>query len=275
MTIDESDAGAQLVKAGLAIAGEVAGAGVGLLSAGPPGALVGAAAGAVLGQVAEEFGQRILGRRERARAGAVIIYAASAIMDGYKAGRRLRDDGFFEARDGRSSAEEIAEGVAMAARDAFEERKLPHIGYLYASAAFHSELDAHLCASVLRDARDLSWRQYVLLAAVHRGDRLPLPDIEIMLKDGRDWSGWGVRHELERLYWNGFIGAPSKKTGRTGLSLFNLALREQRLAHRGAILHSMLQLDEIPDEEILLLHKSLEVNADDNAGAGGDVDAGV
>jgi hypothetical protein len=256
MPSDNEDKARDLVQAGAVITGDMVGAGVGLIFGGPVGAVLGAGAGSVLGAVAQELAGRVLGKRERARAGAVLVYAATAIRDALGSGERLRDDGFFEERDGRSSAQEIAEGVALAARDAFEERKLPFLGNLYANAAVHEEVDAHACATALRDATNLSWRQYTLLAAVGRNDRLPLPDVAISV-GGTDWSSWGTRHELERLYTDGYFAASRRETTRLGLPLFNLALRDQKLSTRGFLIHQMLNLDELPDAEVLPLHAAL------------------
>jgi hypothetical protein len=256
MVRDDEAKARELVQAGSVIAGDMVGAGIGLIFGGPAGAVLGAGAGSALGAVASEFAGRVLGKRERERTGAVIAYAAAAIGEALGDGAQLRDDGFFVERDGRSSAREIAEGVALAARDAFEERKLPFLGNFYASAALDPALDAHLCAAMLRDATSLSWRQYTLLAAVGRSERLPLPGVEISL-GGPDWATWGVRFEFNQLYEANYFAAPRKETPRARLPLFNLTLRDQRLASRGMVLHHMLNLDEVPDHDVLPLHDAL------------------
>lgn len=256
MGIEDNDAGRRLVEAGSAITGDAAGAAIGLVFAGPLGAIGGAIAGTALGVAAGEYGRRLLGSRERARAGAVIQHAAEAIAQELGSGARLRDDGFFEHRDGRSSAETIAEGVILAARDAFEEMKLPYLGRLYAQAAVHPELDAALCASVLRDASNLSWRQLVMVAAVGRSETLPLPAVEVSLS-GSDWSSWGASLEMEQLHEQGFMSGPTKYTEGIELPLINTALREQRLSDRGRILHQLLGLDHVSDGEVLAIHDLL------------------
>jgi hypothetical protein len=256
MSTEDSDAGRRLVEAGSAITGDAAGAAIGFVFAGPLGAIGGAIAGSALGLAAREYGSRLLGYRERARAGAVIQHAAEAISEALGAGARLRDDGFFEHRDGRSSAETIAEGVVLAARDAFEEMKLPYLGRLYAQAAMHPELDAALCASVLRDATNLSWRQLVMIAAVGRNDRLPLPAVEVSLS-GSDWSSWGASLEMGQLHEQGFMSGPTKYTEEIELPLINTALREQRLSNRGLILHQLLGLEYVPDGEVMAVHDLL------------------
>lgn len=149
--------GPDLVNAGAEIAGSTAGAAVGLVFAGPAGALAGAAAGPILsrtlGRVASEFGQRILGHRERVRAGAAVAFAAERLEALTRDGAAIRDDGFFsDLPDGRNQAREVAEGVLLAARSAYEERKVRHIGYLFATVAVLPEIDSGLAALALRRA---------------------------------------------------------------------------------------------------------------------------
>ena len=95
-------------------------------------------------------------------------------------GAELRQDGFFdETPDGRNAAREVAEGVLLTARDAFEERKVRYIRYLFANVAVYDAIiDAGLAALMLGRAEAQTWRQYVLLATVARAEEQPLPDGE-------------------------------------------------------------------------------------------------
>jgi hypothetical protein len=191
----EHGSGRDLVSAGAEIAGSTAGAAVGLVFAGPAGALAGAAAGPILnrtlGRVANEIGQRVLGHRERVRAGAAVAYAAERFEALAERGATIRDDGFFtDLPDGRNQAREVAEGVLLAARNSYEERKVRHIGYLFANVAVLPEIDSGLAALALRRAEELTWRQYVVLAAVHRHERRPLPPGQLS-DDPGEWMPWG------------------------------------------------------------------------------------
>ncbi len=246
----------RLLESGGVIAGDVVGSGLGFVFGGAAGAMAGSGVGSVLGALAGEASQRVLSDRERVRTGAVLVYAADAINRKLGSGARLRDDGFFERRDGRSSADEIAEGVALAARDTFEERKLPFLGHVFAMAAVEPELDAHLCAVVLRDAETLSWRQYTLLAAIDANDRLPLPDVDLS-SQADSWTTWGIHRELMELYDAEYLTAPAKRTPRMHLTLHNFALREQRLASRGRVVADMLNLSVVPATDILEVHRLL------------------
>ena len=263
----EEGPGRDLVEAGADMTGSAVGAAVGLLFGGPVGALGGAAAGPAASRAlrwaAVELGQRVLGRRERARAGAAVLFAAERLRDLLESGSGLRDDGFFADRPGgRNAGREIAEGVLLKARDAFEERKVRHIGYLFANVAVLNDIDAGLAAMALERAESLTWRQYVLLAAVGRADRLPLPAGELG-DDPGGWAAWGTRREFRDLHEAGYLRAEAKKTVHRGLRVPNTALPDQRLAHQGLLMHQLLALDVIPDSDVLRIHTALELRGDD------------
>src|SRR4051794_11116728 len=85
----------KILEAGAEIAGTTAGAGAGLVLAGPEGALAGAGLGAFLSAGLKEFAGRMLSRREEARVGAACSFAAIAIQERLGSGDELRSDGFF------------------------------------------------------------------------------------------------------------------------------------------------------------------------------------
>ncbi len=165
--------GGELHESATSIAGDVAGAAAGLFLGGPEGALIGAAIGTpasvALSWGVQEVGSRALGRRGRARAMGAAAFAAERLRELREAGLPIRNDGFFDdLPSGRNAGREVAEGVMMAAHDAFEERKVRHIGYLYANVATHGEVDAALASALLTNAQELTWRQYTLLSVLGR-----------------------------------------------------------------------------------------------------------
>src|SRR5450759_2533720 len=88
----------RLIQAGSDIVGTVSGAGLGLLIAGPPGALAGAGMAPVfstLVSMGAEFAQRRLSPRELTRVGALIEFTSRRVRENVDAGREIRDDGFF------------------------------------------------------------------------------------------------------------------------------------------------------------------------------------
>lgn len=266
--IPNDERGRTFLDAGTEIAGSTTGAVAGLFVGGPTGAVAGAALGPAAAQVlrwvAAEVGDRLIDRRGRARAMAAVIYAGERLEALRGEGAELRLDGFFdETPEGRNAAREVAEGVLLTARDAFEERKVRHIGYLFANVAVHDEIDAGLAALMLRRAEALTWRQYVLLAAVARAEKQPLPAGE--LSDDPDaWHGWGLRRELRDLYEAGYLHGGSKETPNMGLPYPNLTLSALRLAHQGVLVHHLLSLDLIPDKDATEVRDGLRLPATPN-----------
>jgi len=137
----KSDALNSLIGIGSDIAGGVAGAAIGLIAAGPEGAVAGGAASPLikhtLRRIAIEIKQRILGQREVIRIGATLAYAAAKIKEKIEAGQQIREDDFFKEQEGeRPAAEEIAEGVLLAAQREHQEKKLQFYGNLLANIVF-------------------------------------------------------------------------------------------------------------------------------------------
>lgn len=262
--------GRELVATGADIAGSAAATAVGLLFAGPVGAIAGAALGPMVTEgirrVTEEVAERVLGPRERARAGAAIAFAVQRLEQLAANGAKIRGDGFFDdLPSGRNAARETVEGVLLAARRSFEERKVRHLGYMIANIAVHPEVDPALAAHLLQRAEGLTWRQYVMLAAVGRAQELPLPPGTIDFQ-AKDWEGWGAKAEFLSLFEGYYFRAPDKTTEFADLPLINTEMSEQRLSAQGRLMLALLSLDEISDNDVLEVHRLLAVESDE-AGA--------
>jgi len=176
---DNSNAVDRLIGLGAEIAGGIGGAAMGLLVAGPAGALLGGAASPALAHtlrlVAAESVKRALGRRERTRIGATLVFAAQKIQENLDTGRQIRQDEFFQEQPGkRSSAYEVAEGVLVAVQREHEESKLRYYGNLLGNLAFHPEFDRAQCNVLIRLAQQLSHRQLCLLVIFSNRQRFVL-----------------------------------------------------------------------------------------------------
>jgi hypothetical protein len=159
----------ELVAPGAGIVGGVAGTAIGLITAGP----VGAFAGAVLGPTVEyaclrlgsEFMHRQISEREVVRIGGALAVAVTRINERLEKGEQLRQDGFFAAEGfQRSAANEVGEGVLLAAQREHEEKKVPLLGSLLASIAFDSEISRPQANLLLRLGEELSYQQLCVLA---------------------------------------------------------------------------------------------------------------
>src|SRR5437016_14366254 len=99
------------------------------------GAVAGGALAPIIGvgfrRAATDLAERLLGDRERLRVGAVIALTSDEIRQRLDNGELHRRDDFLDQSGGRrSTAEEIAEGVLLAAQREYEESKLPLLAKL-------------------------------------------------------------------------------------------------------------------------------------------------
>jgi hypothetical protein len=157
-----------LIEVGSEISGNLAGAAIGFLLAGPPGAFAGAAATPLLTRtvrVAADFAKRQLSHREEVRVGATIAYASAKIQERLAHGAIIRQDDFFRDAPGdRATAEEIVEGVLRAAQRDHEERKLQFYGKLIANITFRPDIDRYQANLFIRLAQQMSYRELCLTA---------------------------------------------------------------------------------------------------------------
>jgi hypothetical protein len=174
---NESALVVELVETGSDLVGAVTGAAIGLIG-GPAGAFGGAVAGVgaarAVKHVGSEIRRRVLAPREEARVGGALTLIIVSIGDELQKGRFPRSDGFFEAHGtDRAAAEELLEGVLLRARDAFEEKKVPLLGALYASIAFDEWISPAHGNLLLQLASSLTYQQLVAMSVMLDGSRAP------------------------------------------------------------------------------------------------------
>ena len=188
---------------------------------------------------------------ERARAGAVLAFAAELAVTRSHQGRAVRTDGFFSVRSmARSSAERLVESVVRAARDTTEDRRVRHLGYLVAEVAVSPDIDPALADRALHLAGSCSWRQLALLAAVGRRERSPLP-LTPLDDDPRSWRAWGARQDLADLQLAGLLDPPPAVPRLGGAVLPRLRPADLRLTRRGVLVHRLLALDFMREDDVL------------------------
>ncbi len=154
--------------------------------AGPQGVIAGAFVGTVVEYALDDFGQRMLSRREAGRIASVAEMAARAIAQKLQAGEKLRDDGFFDARSGAdSSASELVEGIFLKAKNEHEKLKLPYVAKFMANACFASAHSPANLTYLLSLAESLTYRQMCELkfAALYKA-YIVGESFDISLNDG-------------------------------------------------------------------------------------------
>jgi hypothetical protein len=237
---------AEVISLGANIAGAVGGGLVGGLIAGPLGLVLGGFAGPLL----TEFAQRTLGRREKARIGALYRFVAVKAQANLDAGKIVRQDGFFSSKvDGdKADAEEIIEGVMLAAQREHEEKKVRYYANLLANIAFDSsvsKVDANLLIKV---GAGLSYRQLCLLAIFGgssiegdlRSENYTLVNTAIRR------PVVSALHEVFDLERMGLIACEGKFLfGITNVEPVNMIVEGT-----GQTLARLMELNEIPDEDL-------------------------
>lgn len=242
----KSEGLSSLLNAGAEIAGGVAGAAVGLLAAGPPGALAGGASGPLitmaLKRLGAEVSQRLLAPREQKRIGATLAFAVNRIKERLDQNDKLRDDGFFDRRlSSPSTAEEVFEGVVLAAQREHEERKLPFMGNLMANLAFHPEIDRGYANYLIKLAEGLSFRQLSLLLLFALRDKSSLRQTDYRSTQSFSLPLVGILHEILELEQKGLIAS-----GEATLGVTDIAPARMNTQGAGSTLVQLMELQKLP-----------------------------
>lgn len=266
---DGDDGLRSFIESGGQVVGQVAGAALSLAAGPLVGAATGTALSEVLARVGRELHDRFLAPRQGARAAGALDVAWVRIDERLQAGEELRQDGFFDAGDdGRVDAEELLEGTLVTAANAWEERKVPFIGNLYANLAFDERVTPGHAGFLLRLADRLTYGQLCILAFFARtqageyADQIEaagpaqiasgrLPDGAVMdeLNDLTNARLLGVRED------GAYVTPPSSGRVGGGASAWHPThLRDAALMPLGETLHCLMALDEMPaaDVEVIL-----------------------
>ncbi len=264
----QPNAEAEFVAAGSEIAGGVVGAGVGLLVGGPPGALAGAATGPVatrgLRNVLADLVERRLSTRERVRSGAVLAVAAVEIDRQLKAGRQLREDGFFQGAHGRRpKADELAEAVVLVAQRDPEEAKVQLLGTLLGRLAFEPRVGSDYAAYLVKAAESLTYRQFCLLALYNLNvrDRYGLRDGMPLKREVNALdNAIGLYQEIRGLHDVTMLQQRSTEHSGTDiiLTLDGLNPARQELVGVGGWFYELMDLSRtVPEEDLRRLASEL------------------
>jgi hypothetical protein len=251
-----------IIAAASEIAGNVAGAGLGLVILGPAGALGGAALGPVATRVIRrtclDVYDHITGRGA-ARATAAAAFAATEIQRRLAEGERLRDDGFFDDEAVRSSADEVLEGVMLRCRDEHEEKKAKYYGNLFASAATNERYTVGYLNRALSVLDGLTYQQLCLLGIFSDPDHRSLRAqdyVEVEATLSHDTIN--VLDQLHNLIQQSLVhraGPPGfdPETLQSSIFImdpFQIAPTEIRLTRLGSQLCDLLQLQDLPDDDL-------------------------
>jgi len=240
-----------LIEIGSNFAGGIVGGGIGFSLAGSEGVLLGAGAGSLatygVKKMAIELSHRLLGRGEKKRIGATIFYAAVQIKKNLEAGKELRQDDFFQEKPGaRAVAEEIAEGVLLAAQRTYQEKKLPYYGKLLGNISFRPDIDRTLANALIGQADHLTYYQYGILSIALRPETILWPTTNDMFQPTTDMHS--VRAEILRREMDDLAQRALLEVLRSGdgVAVFNLM-------QAGRFLAELMELQTMDIEELRAL----------------------
>lgn len=191
--------------------GAVSGGAIGLIG-GPVGAMGGAAAGVMITKTMRRVGlevyDRLIVRRQQERVGAVLAVAWADAAADSEAGHKLRSDAFFDSAHGlRSDADEIFEGLLLHAANAYQERKLRHLGAILPALAVRPEISAADGHWLTLLADRLTWQQFVILSVFYDPpeERFRARDVDHE-EGGTGGQVGSIRDEVEELGFLGLLG---------------------------------------------------------------------
>jgi hypothetical protein len=253
---DQVPAAERFIKLGSSLVGSPSGALLSLAVGGPEGALAGSVAAPVVSWTLSEFVHRALSRREQARVSGVLGVAAQRLEELLESGETPREDGFFTEKPGdRSTAEEILEGVLLAAQREHQEKKIPFMGNFYANLAVTPGISPTHANQMLRLASEMSYTHLRLLvifayrehlglrsrAYVEPGtsDKTFLPPIDISVLDEVKW-----------LWTNGMLANLVPEQSDRLPATFGAVPANMTPISTGAYLFKLMDLNRIAEAEL-------------------------
>jgi len=256
---DGSNGVRAFVASGGRVVGGIAGAAVGLIG-GPPGALAGGAVGVALGDLLAkagvEFYNRVLAPRQGVRAAGALAVATVEINRRLQAGEVPRQD-FIETSGENSDAAEILEGTLLTAANSYEQRKIPYIGKFYANLAFDGGVTPTYATLLLKLLDRLTYGQLRVIATLGKQAYLEaLLQVATERQHGAFRSRADVIAEFDELSTNGLLGVAGQDGSAVpplatfGRGAWNeVGLFKARLTATGVLVHDLLGLSDMPDEE--------------------------
>lgn len=240
-----------------ALIGTVGGVVTELAVGGGLGALVGPTFGQIMSNVGSDVAARMLSASEERRISQVVVQATGSLaVKVHVDGEQIRTDGFFgeEASDG----EQIIEGVLLAARDAYEERKLPHIADMLANIAVTPTIDRASASYLVEISKRLTWRELEVLAIFEDDERFPMPERPMKANAG-SWAEWVIRRTVGDLLGDGrnLLHHVGTKTTPRGIRLPATELSTVKLTNGGNLVAGTMELSRIPRAELSGIYETL------------------
>lgn len=217
------------------------GAGVGVVIAGPPGAVI----GAVIPPVLSDVLRRMLSKKERSRIEKVAELSTQMIQEKINNGVKPTANAKGE------KIKELFEGTLLAAKDTYEEKKIPFIAQLFATAPFTNTPIENMVQSLIT-AEQLSYRQLCVLSVIGRnqwGNALGLGEKPFLNDKTKrlDEKIEGIYQDINHLLILGIIGQILEKDAEPAIvsGVGFVAPSNLVLLYPGRLLFNGMMLDYI------------------------------
>jgi hypothetical protein len=244
------------------VAGSIVGAGVGLAVAGPTGAIGGAAIGPLITNAFKDVAARLLSPRERIRLDNAIEYITAGIEENMLAHKIVRQDDFFVGDTNFSgNGTELLEGVLLKCKAEYQSKKVRLIANIFKNVAFDDTVSAEIAYHVLSLAEQLTYHELCLLSFFGRkGDFTNFQPYNYSLTDYQSTvlknspGAWERMQDLMSMYRQALIKDGS---GSSHIMVDTLKPHSLELHRRGRTLFDLLDLAQIPKEDVMAIVKPL------------------
>lgn len=237
------------------VIGNVAGAALTNIVGMTGGVLSGQIISNIIKKLGDEIFSRHLSPREKERIMDVLRTVRQKIDEKIERGEQIRNDDFFTDTKGRTSAEEVLEGILLVAQREHEEKKNIYYSNFLTNIAFDNSLDKSEANFFIKLIERLTYLDLCLLKFAGA----PNKDIMIRQGDYRDFQGSSTKlvnllTQIYSLYNQSLIHFGG--TALLGLSCVNPS--RMTLQGVGAQLHNLMELSKIPVTDLVEIAEILK-----------------
>ena len=207
--------------------------------------------------IGNELLARMIGPREKVRAGAAFAFALVRIHQRLENDERPREDGFFD-KDiaGRSKNEEILENAILKCQREPEEKKISYISNVFVNTIFDSEISNDLSHKIIKSAEQLTYQQLCILSMV--GKREKKQEFATSFGSESSLELTKLLHDCFELVTNGYLQGGLSLTYSGQLPRYEtLTPASMYLENIGITIYNLMNLHDIPDDDIAPIAKLL------------------
>lgn len=245
---------------GAEITGSVTGAALGLVFAGPPGAIAGAVVSPAITKlfkyIGEEVENKLLSPREKVRIGACLRYIYEKYEENKKDQKELNKEFFKTQGSFLSPIEQLFEATILNVQREYEEKKIKYQSFLYANLLTDKNIDKDFAIYYINLAKELSYGQYCLLK-IFSNTTTPFKT-NVVFKEGKDFIRIDTLNEIYGLFDKGLLKSlPNNSFERRAKQL---PPENIMITGNGIRFYELMSLSEITPNEIDEINSRLMIS---------------